>query len=1186
MRKVIFCLYILLVSFAVQKLSAQNVSKIYSSDSMTINKFFKVKTPQTGYKNGYFQLYGYPNLPNVDFRNMNVYRIMKNFVADNMHNNAFKSYYNLCSPPFSGIAFGGVIDFTFSEQDSNLILSSGAAAECEPYEGIGYSVNNGLSRTQIFSQTFMSFALAIAINPLKDSVMYCVYKSGANTPFVYKTTNRGTNWFVTDTIANTVRGMMRVNPFNANIVFLNGSSGLMRSTGGGYDFTPVSIPSAACMEFNTNGNSIFIGAIGTNGGIYKSSQDGLVWTRVFDIGCNTIEIDPLNNNTLYAGTNNGIYRSINNGASWELFNDGFSGNKSIIGIIKNPDMGDTLFAVTPKAAYKVYGEFKSFTEHNYLPLQIGNSWTYKQTAIFPPDPAIVSYNKVTIIRDTLISGKKYFITSSLLPSFTSNIIYYDSLTGNIFCYKESSSCSYYPKNDLVDSIGANIGDTIHSCPVGINGRVQDTNNVNVFNQNFRSKFFISPYWTFNTVTRRYAKNIGITYSHSGESSSVDKELTGCVINGVLYGDTTTFSPYKDYLPLKVGNSWTYETSYELPPTRYKTKVTIVADTIIGGIKYSKTSDIIPGFTGNLIRMDTLTGNILCFSQTPSCARYSQQLLIDSVAGKLNDSFTRCHNPSLGIITDTSNYSLPWQTVKSKKIYYTSIVDESHTYGYNFGLIEKQTIEGAPITTRLTGCVINGTLYGDTTSVSQYKEYLPLQVGNSWTYREYNVWPPLDDTITTTITSDTIIGGIKYFKFSGGLPSIFGMNLFSLDTATGNLMGYQLNSGCTRYPNRVLVDSLAARKGDSIKSCPSVAFSGVCRDTQIVNKFGYNVKTKSFSNTYPMVVYPGRTYSEKFGIISAYTSEVDIITYTLIRCTINGITYSDSLHNVTGTVKFADNSQPANNGYVKAVKLNTLTGDIVTYDSVQIQSGGVYQLHNLPSDLYYIVAYPNSEKQADFVPTYYPSTISWQTSIKVNSASNPSNVNISVFRKNNNNGNYHVAGQVNAQTNSLAGIGKAIVYIKEGNSFRDYYITTDAGQYNLDNLSSGNYNVIADRLGFTGAQQNVVINGSNLDNINFILERVGISNITTVIPKEYSLYQNYPNPFNPVTNIKFDLPKSGFATLKIYDVLGKEAAVLLNEVKQAGSYKADFNASNLPSGVYFYRLTAGEFTETRRMMLIK
>jgi photosystem II stability/assembly factor-like uncharacterized protein len=90
----------------------------------------------------------------------------------------------------------------------------------------------------------------------------------------------------------------------------------------------------------------------------------------------------------------------------------------------------------------------------------------------------------------------------------------------------------------------------------------------------------------------------------------------------------------------------------------------------------------------------------------------------------------------------------------------------------------------------------------------------------------------------------------------------------------------------------------------------------------------------------------------------------------------------------------------------------------------------------------------------------------------------------------------------------------------------------------------------------------------------------------IIPKEYSLSQNYPNPFNPVTNIKYQLPKDGFVTLKIYDITGREIAKLVNEQKPAGNYTVLFNGSNFASGVYFYRIQSGDFVQVKKMVLIK
>jgi photosystem II stability/assembly factor-like uncharacterized protein len=97
---------------------------------------------------------------------------------------------------------------------------------------------------------------------------------------------------------------------------------------------------------------------------------------------------------------------------------------------------------------------------------------------------------------------------------------------------------------------------------------------------------------------------------------------------------------------------------------------------------------------------------------------------------------------------------------------------------------------------------------------------------------------------------------------------------------------------------------------------------------------------------------------------------------------------------------------------------------------------------------------------------------------------------------------------------------------------------------------------------------------------------GINNNTGEIPATFSLNQNYPNPFNPSTMISFALPKSGMVTLKIYNSLGKEVETLVNENMAAGNHEITFNASGLTSGIYFYRINANGFTDTKKMMLVK
>ncbi len=96
----------------------------------------------------------------------------------------------------------------------------------------------------------------------------------------------------------------------------------------------------------------------------------------------------------------------------------------------------------------------------------------------------------------------------------------------------------------------------------------------------------------------------------------------------------------------------------------------------------------------------------------------------------------------------------------------------------------------------------------------------------------------------------------------------------------------------------------------------------------------------------------------------------------------------------------------------------------------------------------------------------------------------------------------------------------------------------------------------------------------------------ITPVSNIAPSEFALIQNYPNPFNPATKIKYLIPNAGEVRLSIYDILGREIAVLVNEKQNPGAYEIGWNAAGYPSGVYFYKITTSEFTETKRMMLVK
>ncbi len=132
-------------------------------------------------------------------------------------------------------------------------------------------------------------------------------------------------------------------------------------------------------------------------------------------------------------------------------------------------------------------------------------------------------------------------------------------------------------------------------------------------------------------------------------------------------------------------------------------------------------------------------------------------------------------------------------------------------------------------------------------------------------------------------------------------------------------------------------------------------------------------------------------------------------------------------------------------------------------------------------------------------------------------------------------------------------------------------SNDAADYTIANIFAKTANP---GLGYDWSPEKPMITGVKNDNF------------AAQIPSTFQLYQNYPNPFNPTTTIRYALPKSSIVTVKIYDILGREVKTLLHEVKPAGQYNLRFDASNLASGIYFYVLRAGDFVQTKKMILLK
>lgn len=185
-------------------------------------------------------------------------------------------------------------------------------------------------------------------------------------------------------------------------------------------------------------------------------------------------------------------------------------------------------------------------------------------------------------------------------------------------------------------------------------------------------------------------------------------------------------------------------------------------------------------------------------------------------------------------------------------------------------------------------------------------------------------------------------------------------------------------------------------------------------------------------------------------------------------------------------------------------------------------------------------------------------------------------------------NYLLNDNSNTMINSIAVINEGLIYAggtvngAPFNQNKGFILrTTDGGivwsneqiptTLPLSDIRSSNNRGFA--VGFNG----VIYKKDNI---------VSVTQISTKVPSSINLYQNYPNPFNPETTIKFDISKSGFISLKVYDISGKEVQNLLNGVKEAGSYQLKFDGANLNSGVYFYKLLTNGTTITKSMVLVK
>ncbi len=263
-------------------------------------------------------------------------------------------------------------------------------------------------------------------------------------------------------------------------------------------------------------------------------------------------------------------------------------------------------------------------------------------------------------------------------------------------------------------------------------------------------------------------------------------------------------------------------------------------------------------------------------------------------------------------------------------------------------------------------------------------------------------------------------------------------------------------------------------------------------------------------------------------------------------------------------------------------------------SVITNSDGSYVINNILGGSYYIQAYSgfltpgyfNEENQVVHL---------WQDADSIDAFSPMNNKDV-FLEPDSAYGGGEANGAVFINGGNSEPVDDVLLYAvsTSTNKVYSYNFSSENGNFFVNDLPYGTYKLISERVGYETAESEVFeISQSSpvVKDITLTIPVTAVEYIET-IPSEYSLNQNYPNPFskgaggNPTTVIEYSIPKESFVNLSVYNILGQKVAELVNDRAQAGRYQINWNASQLVSGIYFYTLRAGDFSQTKKMIILK
>lgn len=363
----------------------------------------------------------------------------------------------------------------------------------------------------------------------------------------------------------------------------------------------------------------------------------------------------------------------------------------------------------------------------------------------------------------------------------------------------------------------------------------------------------------------------------------------------------------------------------------------------------------------------------------------------------------------------------------------------------------------------------------------------------------------------------------------------------------------------------------------------------------------------FEGEYLLFAYKP-TYELLFYNQAATIFDATPVVVTQDNLNITGIDFSlpaegsGGTNSISGYVYDSETGDPLPDVYVYALpestggnKISSLMKNIGSRGDGEIlktDNNGAYTLGGLRDGSYIILFHRD-----DYLSVFYGNSFAWEEATALGLTGNTilTDINIDLVKMEGFGGeiigSVYTSGRTSTSSNILS--SSLISVRNNSNEVVATAISDYNGEYIVPAVTNGTYTVKASHVGFvtTEYSKSIQIDLSNSPVVNGIdidvpLSPSAVQENDGQNPKTFNLYQNYPNPFNPTTKIEFDLSTDENVSLKVYDVLGKDVAVLVDNFIRAGNYSVDFNASNLTSGIYFYELKAGSFHQMRKMILLK